>query len=220
MINPIEISKSTEAGRVGFPVPERSFPVSSTSNPGQVPAASTDTEADDGLQLQNQFGRINSSKDALNRAALEVRNLGEAKNLMDRLGSELQLIVKSFPPFPPGSMEREAFLNSVAGIRAMIERLTFPPAQAQSLRETLSAEAFVNPAASNDELAQGLNKLNEQAVELAQTQQHLVEDLPLKPEVFGDEAYFVDQSRGVGKALLESGLSIGRDARNLMEILA
>jgi hypothetical protein len=66
-----------------------------------------------------------------NAAAKTIRMSDEAMkavgDTVDRMSSELDAIVKNYPPFPPGSEERISRLRTYAGLRDMIDRLTIPP---------------------------------------------------------------------------------------------
>jgi hypothetical protein len=66
-----------------------------------------------------------------NAAAKTIRTSDEAMkavgDTLQRMSSELEAIVKNYPPFPPGSEERLHRLRAYAGLRDMIDRLTIPP---------------------------------------------------------------------------------------------
>jgi hypothetical protein len=46
---------------------------------------------------------------------------------IEQMESEVQMFVKQYPPYPPGSEERLQLLNRFAALRKQIDRLTFPP---------------------------------------------------------------------------------------------
>jgi len=54
-------------------------------------------------------------------------NMGKIENYIDRMKTELQRIVKNYPPFPPGSEERVKRLKSINAFRRLINQLTIPP---------------------------------------------------------------------------------------------
>ncbi len=63
-----------------------------------------------------------------------VKSIRIADQAMDEIGanieqmeSEVQMFVKQYPPYPPGSEERSELLNHFAALRKQIDRLTFPP---------------------------------------------------------------------------------------------
>ncbi len=77
------------------------------------------------------FARLQESKEAVQRQAIETREhlsrIDELQQLMRGMRDNLNAIVKSYPPFPQGSEERERYLNLVAGLRKQMEALIFPP---------------------------------------------------------------------------------------------
>lgn len=63
-----------------------------------------------------------------------VKSIRIADQAMDEIGanieqmeSEIQMFVKQYPPYPPGSEERSELLNQFAALRKEIDRLSFPP---------------------------------------------------------------------------------------------
>ena len=63
-----------------------------------------------------------------------VKSIRIADQAMDEIGanieqmeSEVQMFLKQYPPYPPGSEERSELLNHFAALRKQIDRLTFPP---------------------------------------------------------------------------------------------
>jgi hypothetical protein len=63
-----------------------------------------------------------------------AKSIRIADQAMDEIGanieqmeSEIQMFVKQYPPYPPGSEERSELLNHFAALRRQIDRLTFPP---------------------------------------------------------------------------------------------
>ncbi len=62
-----------------------------------------------------------------------VKSIRIADQAMEEIGanieqmeSEIQMFVKQYPPYPPGSDERSELLNHFAALRQQIDRLTFP----------------------------------------------------------------------------------------------
>ncbi len=53
--------------------------------------------------------------------------MDEIRANIEQMESEVQMFVKQYPPFPPGSEERSELLNHFAALRKQIDRLTFPP---------------------------------------------------------------------------------------------
>ena len=224
MINSIDTSGSVAVAQAGTFISERSV-AEAVAVPKINPDApwiqsKNKVSGEDSVDIQGLYGVLRTSKDAVNRVASEIRGLGEAKTLVSRVRDSLELIVKSFPPFPPGSLEREQFLNSVAGIRAMIERLTFPPAQGKAIAETLSGEAFVNSNASDQTLFAGLDHVGALAGNLSVAQSRLSDAIQVgKINNQAEDAQFVEQSQGVGQALSSGKLSIGQETRLILGML-
>jgi hypothetical protein len=77
------------------------------------------------------------------QAALRIRTAGTAVNLkseiLEEMKATLEKVMKSFPPFPPGSEERVQELKRYATLRAQIDRLTLPSDEAPQHRERPSA---------------------------------------------------------------------------------
>ena len=46
---------------------------------------------------------------------------------IEQMESDIQMFVKQYPPYPPGSEERSELLNNFAALRKQIDQLTFPP---------------------------------------------------------------------------------------------
>lgn len=222
MINPIHISRDVVVAQDGLPISGRAVPESEPidrinqdlSLPGRK---NTNT---DSVDIQGLYGVLSTSKDAVNRVATEIRGLGEAKSLVARVRDSLELIVKSFPPFPPGSLEREQFLNSVAGIRAMIERLSFPPVHSEEISRTFSGDAFVNTEASDQALSAGLDHIGALADSLGVAQGKLSDAIQVRNiNNRTEDAYFIEQSQSLGHALLVGKLSIGQESRLIHGLL-
>lgn len=216
MINPIHSSGNVVAAQDGLPISGRalseSAPVHNINQDASWPGRK-DTNSDS-VEIQGLYGVLRTSKDAVNRVATEIRGLGEAKSLVARVRDNMELIVKSFPPFPPGSLEREQFLNSVAGIRAMIERLSFPPAQSEAISRTFSGDAFVNAGASDQALSAGLDHVGELEGDLGVAQSTLSDAIQVSNiNNRAEDAYFIEQSHSLGQALLSGKLSIGQESR-------
>jgi len=224
MINPTEWSGSValvqSAGSESRFLP--ADPIGVASGPKSdyaPPQINAPGQADQFINVQGVFGALSGDKDVANRVAGNIRGLGEARSLVSRVRESLELIVKSFPPFPPGSLERERFLNSVAGIRAMIERLTFPPEQGKRISETLSGEAFTSAVASDGALNLGVAALGRLDGELLQVQSGLSEQVHFDGRAQGDDSFYVAQSQGVGQALMEQAGGIVRTPGQLLGLM-
>lgn len=73
------------------------------------------------------FQRVN---DDLNVVATSVRNadtaMGTINTYVEQMKTQLDAIVKNYPPYPPGSQERVKFLRMFNGLRAQIDVLSAP----------------------------------------------------------------------------------------------
>lgn len=172
-----------------------------------------------GVAVQGVFGALSNNKDAANRVAGDIRGLGEARSLINRVREGLELIVKSFPPFPPGSLERERFLSSVAGIRVMIERLTFPPEQKRAIDDTLSDKVFTSSSASSQSMTEGMAALETLDIFLADAQAGLSGEVRFDTGIQGDDAFYLEQSHGIGMALQQQNKGIVRAAGQLLGLI-
>ncbi len=222
MINPIELSGSVAQGQSTALEPRVMPSVPAARRFGSDFAASLINvrgEADQYINVQGAYGALSGDKEAANHVAANIHGLGEVRSLVSRVRESLELIVKSFPPFPPGSLERERFLNSVAGIRAMIERLTFPPDQARRVSETLSGAAFTSAAASDASLNEGVVALERLDDELAQAQTSLNGKVHFDGRAQGDDGFFVAQSQGVGQALMRQASGIVQEPGQLLGLM-
>lgn len=223
MMNPIDITGTQAGARAGgAPVERAPIGVAGAAKINKDISARVPTSVGDGqesVDVQSLYGVLSTGKDAVIRAAGEVRALDEARTLVGQARQELEVIVKSFPPFPPGSMEREQFLNSVAGIRAMIERLTFPPAQSQAVSDTFSQAAFVDSSATDASLQAGLVSVGGLFDDLSAAHAELSASIQLAGTTSEEEAYFRASSQDVGKTLHDKNLSIGQDARYMLGLL-
>ncbi len=53
--------------------------------------------------------------------------MAEISANIEQMESEVQMFVKNYPPFPPGSEERLQLLSQFTALRKQIDQLTFPP---------------------------------------------------------------------------------------------
>jgi hypothetical protein len=79
------------------------------------------------------INQLDSQKAQRNQFALRVRKSDQEIMRIDaqisNMKKELRVIVKNYPPFPPGSEERIARLRRFNSFRKQIEQLTIPPQQ-------------------------------------------------------------------------------------------
>lgn len=53
--------------------------------------------------------------------------MGEIEANVEQMESEVEMFLKQYPPYPPGSEDRINYLNRFAMLRKQIDQLTFPP---------------------------------------------------------------------------------------------
>ena len=53
--------------------------------------------------------------------------MGEIETNIEQMESEVEMFLKQYPPFPPGSEDRIKYLSRFAMLRKQIDQLTFPP---------------------------------------------------------------------------------------------
>jgi hypothetical protein len=77
-----------------------------------------------------EFNRLTAQTDRPYTVAASIRTMDQT---METVGTtvyamkkELEVVLKNYPPFPPGSQERVKQLRRFAGLRTMIDRLTVP----------------------------------------------------------------------------------------------
>jgi archaellum component FlaC len=72
-------------------------------------------------QFNAQFNAVVKSIRIADQAMAEI-----SANI-EQMESEVEMFVKHYPPFPPGSEERIELLSRFSALRKQIDRLTFPP---------------------------------------------------------------------------------------------
>lgn len=53
--------------------------------------------------------------------------MGEIETNIEQMDSEVEMFLKQYPPYPPGSDDRVKYLSRFAMLRKQIDQLTFPP---------------------------------------------------------------------------------------------
>ncbi|MCB2169933.1 MAG: hypothetical protein KQI78_19910 [Deltaproteobacteria bacterium] len=53
--------------------------------------------------------------------------MSEIETNIEQMESEVEMFIKQYPPFPPGSEDRVNYLSRFAMLRKQIDQLTFPP---------------------------------------------------------------------------------------------
>lgn len=215
-MNTVEIASGVSPA-VATPV----IPANTGGRGGAYQAIGVDpiNEGSDPVSL-GRFGALNSQKEVWSQVATEVRGLGQARQLIERAQQELDLVFKSFPPFPPGSVERERYLNSVAGIRSIIEKLTIPPEPVEKLKEALAQPALIDSEVADELLPAGIDGLSRAESVLASVQAQMAHDALPPSNLPEDESYVVGQSRLIGMELLRRGTPISRSPEAVRALIA
>lgn len=78
------------------------------------------------------FAALASVKDEAAHVAVSVRHAGQALERAEATVHIMrdkvqQFLMKNFPPFPPGSEQRQDYLNSISALRRQIESMSIPP---------------------------------------------------------------------------------------------
>lgn len=123
-----------------------------------------------------RFASLQQVKESFQQQALadraEKSRLVEMERLMQDMRSNLQAIVKNYPPFPQGSEERERYLSLITGIRKQMEAMMIPPPDSAAAPWVAAMRQMGMPPAldgttSDAELAQVVQRLD-QAIAMAQ----------------------------------------------------
>jgi len=61
---------------------------------------------------------------SINVADTAIKTVNE---YVEKMKAQLETIVKTYPPYPPGSAERVEILRSYSAFRKIIDQLTIPP---------------------------------------------------------------------------------------------
>ncbi len=122
-----QVYKFTDTGTFKKVSPDK---WSSTGNAAPAPGTTGSTEITQGVFF-NKLTAVQDVKARLSEVAASIR---KADVTMDTIGrilakmkSQLETIVKNYPPFPKDSSERVRMLESFAALKKEIEKLTIPP---------------------------------------------------------------------------------------------
>jgi len=125
---------------------------------------------------RNQYARqIRAFDQKMDKVSIQIKNMKK----------ELSVIVKNYPPFPPGSEERIARLSRFNSFRKQIEQLTIPPnrdgintvAESPASRHVgIEQGSLVIEAADDDGYILSVRRTNAQAVRLEVKLPELSED--------------------------------------------
>ena len=176
--------------------------------------------------IRFSLGKADIIKSGLNNIARKIRiadnALGEISNYIDQMKSQLENIVKRFPPFPPGSEERIENLKRFNAFRKLIDKLTVPPPDNEFAGTTIAdseSKPWVgNPELTEDNKRSTLNILYSQiytglkGLELPELNGHATDD-----EIIGS----LPKLDSAGKAITKMREDMKRDSvkiiRNKME---
>ncbi|MDD2308153.1 MAG: hypothetical protein PHH91_01050 [Desulfuromonadaceae bacterium] len=127
-IQPVDVQPSYPAQKKAaesLPLPPgRSYQQSGA----QAGADSIDLNAE--IPALPRFDKMQSDKSTRNEVAASIKNadstMVEIGTKIDSMKENLEIIVKNFPPYPPGSNERINFLRNFNSLRQQIDALTIP----------------------------------------------------------------------------------------------
>ena len=78
-----------------------------------------------------RFQSLQAVNDSLNNVAMTIRTadttMDSIGKIIDQMKAQLEVIIKNYPPFPPGSEDRVKLLNSFNTLKRQIDQLTIPP---------------------------------------------------------------------------------------------
>lgn len=173
-----------------------------------------------GMDIGHQYQQRLAEKEAVNQAAQEARQISNGLKLVERARKEVELVVKSFPPFPPGSAEREQYLRSVAGIRTIIEQLTLTPENRRQLDALLGQGPMVNADLPIPTLAEGMAVLEQAGSILSDMGEERVKTLNDALPPVGGEGDFLGRSHDIGAALAGQPSGITREPPTVLRSFA
>jgi hypothetical protein len=137
-------------------------------------------------------------------------NIGKIENYIDRMKAELRSIVKSYPPFPPGSEERVKRLKSINAFRRLINQLTIPPPSEESVAKFMPNYDFVSKTADTQKMPGRKNHHQPESERL---------DIPQLPELADDEKIyaFTDNLDAASKLLRQNRSDLAKYAVEIGE---
>lgn len=91
-------------------------------------------ETIDGIKAEISSFSVNASHQftaEFNAVVKSVRiadkAMSQIETNIEQMASEVEMFLKQYPPYPPGSEDRVNYLNRFAMLRKQIDQLTFPP---------------------------------------------------------------------------------------------
>lgn len=95
-----------------------------------VPAVGDSTSFNKPISTLPLFDKMQSDNSARNEVASSIKSadtsMAEIGKKIDTMKADLEIIVKNFPPYPPGSDDRLKFLRNFNSLRQQIDALTIP----------------------------------------------------------------------------------------------
>ena len=80
---------------------------------------------------RSTFQSLQAVNDSLNNVAMTIRTadttMESIGKVIDQMKALLEVVIKNYPPFPPGSEDRVKLLNSFNMLKQQIDQLTIPP---------------------------------------------------------------------------------------------
>jgi flagellin-like hook-associated protein FlgL len=102
-------------------------------------------------QSQSTFHNLQAINSSLNLVAKSIRIADKAmesfETYIDQMKTQLERMIKNYPPFPPGSEERVKYLRSFTAFRKEIDQLSFSPDYKQVLK--IAADPVIVPKAGD-----------------------------------------------------------------------
>lgn len=131
------VSEIKRIGAESMQVMPQAAPAASrqSQSPADLPAADVP-----GAQVNARhaaFSALAGIKDEAAYVALSVRQAGQtlerAEATVEIMREKVQaFLVKNFPPFPPGSDERQDYLYSISALRRQLESMAIPPMEGKT----------------------------------------------------------------------------------------
>lgn len=135
--------------------------------------------------------RLDAIHSKLNNIAQSIRFVDRTaeriETFIDKMKARLKTIRKQYPPFPPGSEEREKLLRSFNAFRKQIDQLTIPP------REEFAKMVMVDPGVVPESKDWGVLRDNGQPGTIHDQQVHTGSrglNIPKIPEDATDDEVF------------------------------
>lgn len=146
-VGPIPLQESGRAVHGGSPAPRPRLDLAAAGMP--------DTRVD---TQHGAFAALAALKDKAGHFAQSVRQsdraLAQAQATVKAMRSQVQILVKQYPPFPPGSEQRLDYLKSISALRHQLEAMTIPPLEGRAepvFYPRKSELPTLDPLAASDE---------------------------------------------------------------------